>query len=58
MVSLFNKQETFLFTEIKLDLSENSQLPSARFQAAGAIRDAAIREWGFLEADEKRGLIR
>ncbi|KAL8533351.1 hypothetical protein ACS0TY_009659 [Phlomoides rotata] len=36
---------------------ENSQLPSARFQAAGAIRDAALREWGILEADEKRGLI-
>ncbi|KAI3470688.1 hypothetical protein Pfo_027351 [Paulownia fortunei] len=36
---------------------ENSQLANARFQAAGAIRDAAIREWGFLEADDRRGLI-
>ncbi|XP_011091499.1 exportin-4 isoform X1 [Sesamum indicum] len=36
---------------------ENSQLPNARFQAAGAIRDAAIREWGFLEPNDRRGLI-
>ncbi|KAL6501830.1 hypothetical protein OROGR_026963 [Orobanche gracilis] len=36
---------------------ENSQLPNARFQAAGAIRDAGIREWAFLEADDRRGLI-
>ncbi|XP_042013629.1 exportin-4-like [Salvia splendens] len=36
---------------------ENSQLPLARFQAAGAIRDAGIREWGFLETDDRRGLI-
>lgn len=36
---------------------ENSQMANARFQAAGAIRDAAIREWVFLTADEKRGLI-
>lgn len=33
-------------------------MPNARFQAAGAIRDAAIREWGFLTADDKKGLIR
>lgn len=36
---------------------ENSQMANARFQAAAAIRDAAIREWVFLTADEKRGLI-
>ncbi|KAI5659953.1 hypothetical protein M9H77_28746 [Catharanthus roseus] len=36
---------------------ENSQAPNARFQAAGAIRDAAIREWGFLTADERKSLI-
>lgn len=36
---------------------ENSQMPNARFQAAGAIRDAAIREWGFLSTDDKKGLI-
>ncbi|KAK4726924.1 hypothetical protein R3W88_031841 [Solanum pinnatisectum] len=36
---------------------ENSQLANARFQAAGAIRDAALREWVFLEIDDKRGLI-
>ena len=37
---------------------ENSQVPNARFQAAAAIRDAAIREWGFLTADDRRSLIR
>jgi len=31
---------------------------TARFQAAAAIREAAIREWGFLNADDKRSLIR
>ncbi|XP_075099707.1 uncharacterized protein LOC107783927 isoform X3 [Nicotiana tabacum] len=36
---------------------ENSQLANARFQAAGAIRDAALREWASLEIDDKRGLI-
>ncbi|GMY20514.1 exportin-4 isoform X2 [Fagus crenata] len=36
---------------------ENSQVPNARFQAAAAIRDAAIREWGFLTADDRRSLI-
>ncbi|XP_059282378.1 uncharacterized protein LOC132036141 isoform X2 [Lycium ferocissimum] len=36
---------------------ENSQLANARFQAAGAIRDAALREWVFLEVVDKRGLI-
>ncbi|KAM7532194.1 hypothetical protein LguiB_035604 [Lonicera macranthoides] len=38
-------------------IMENSQLANARFQAAGAIRVAAIREWGFLTADDKRSLI-
>lgn len=36
---------------------ENSQLANARFQAATAIRDAAIREWSFLSPDEKKSLI-
>ncbi|KAK8956358.1 hypothetical protein KSP40_PGU008631 [Platanthera guangdongensis] len=36
---------------------ENSQLPNARFQAASAIRDAAIREWGILTDENKRSLI-
>ncbi|XP_038715218.1 exportin-4 [Tripterygium wilfordii] len=36
---------------------ENSQDPNARFQAAAAIRDAAIREWSFLAADDKKNLI-
>ncbi|CAL5368110.1 unnamed protein product [Camellia sinensis] len=35
----------------------NSQVANARFQAAAAIRDAAIREWVFLTADEKTSLI-
>lgn len=37
---------------------ENSKVANARFQAAGALRDAAIREWGFLSADDRRNLIR
>ncbi|KAK9292418.1 hypothetical protein L1049_020388 [Liquidambar formosana] len=36
---------------------ENSLVANARFQAAAAIRDAAIREWGFLAADDRRSLI-
>ncbi|CAI9270663.1 unnamed protein product [Lactuca saligna] len=36
---------------------ENSQMPNARFQAATAIRDAAIREWSFLSSEEKKSLI-
>ncbi|RZC62397.1 hypothetical protein C5167_024176 [Papaver somniferum] len=36
---------------------ENSQVANARFQAAGAIRDVGIREWGFLPDDDKRSLI-
>ncbi|OMO96138.1 Armadillo-type [Corchorus olitorius] len=36
---------------------ENSQVANARFQAAAAIRDAAIREWGFLSAEDRRNLI-
>ncbi|XP_024044287.1 exportin-4 isoform X2 [Citrus clementina] len=36
---------------------ENSQVANARFQAAAAIRDAAMREWSFLTADEKKSLI-
>ncbi|VFQ90721.1 unnamed protein product [Cuscuta campestris] len=37
---------------------EHSQVAMAQFQAAGALRDAAIREWVFLEDDDKRHLIR
>ncbi|ESQ49637.1 hypothetical protein EUTSA_v10019943mg [Eutrema salsugineum] len=36
---------------------ENSQVASARFQAAAAIQEAAIREWSFLSTDDKGGLI-
>ncbi|XP_019059714.1 PREDICTED: exportin-4 isoform X3 [Tarenaya hassleriana] len=36
---------------------ENSQVANARFQAAAGIREAAIREWSFLAADDKRSLI-
>ncbi|KAK4801722.1 hypothetical protein SAY86_022209 [Trapa natans] len=36
---------------------ENSKVANARFQAAGAVRDAAIREWGFLSSDDRRNLI-
>ncbi|XP_051116285.1 uncharacterized protein LOC127241331 isoform X6 [Andrographis paniculata] len=36
---------------------ENSRIANARFQAARAIKDAAIREWSFLEADDRKGLI-
>ncbi|XP_062084394.1 uncharacterized protein LOC133790677 isoform X2 [Humulus lupulus] len=36
---------------------ENSQVANARFQAAAAIRDAAIREWSVLTSDDKRNLI-
>ncbi|XP_073000684.1 uncharacterized protein [Typha latifolia] len=36
---------------------ENSRMPNARFQAAGAIGDAAIREWGLLTDQNKRRLI-
>ncbi|MED6141683.1 hypothetical protein PIB30_105901, partial [Stylosanthes scabra] len=37
---------------------ENSQVATARFQVAAAIREAAIREWGFLSVDDKKSLIR
>ncbi|KAG6737412.1 hypothetical protein POTOM_058932 [Populus tomentosa] len=36
---------------------ENSQMGMAKFQAAAAIRDAAIREWSLLTSDDKRSLI-
>ncbi|XP_074292807.1 uncharacterized protein LOC141619685 isoform X3 [Silene latifolia] len=36
---------------------DNSQVPNARFQAAAAIRDAALREWGILTSEDKRSLI-
>ncbi|RWW04825.1 hypothetical protein GW17_00031927 [Ensete ventricosum] len=36
---------------------ENSQVPNARFQAAGAVGDAAIREWGMLTNENRKSLI-
>uniref|UniRef100_A0A0D9XKK9 Exportin-1 C-terminal domain-containing protein n=1 Tax=Leersia perrieri TaxID=77586 RepID=A0A0D9XKK9_9ORYZ len=36
---------------------ETSLMANARFQAAGAIGDAAIREWGILSDDNKKSLI-
>ncbi|KAJ3682348.1 hypothetical protein LUZ60_014921 [Juncus effusus] len=36
---------------------EASQMPNARFQAAGTIGDAAIREWALLTDENKRSLI-
>lgn len=36
---------------------ENSQVANARFQAASAIRDAALREWGILSSVDKGSLI-
>ncbi|KAL6581174.1 hypothetical protein OROMI_007097 [Orobanche minor] len=35
----------------------NSQSANARFRAAGAIRDAAIRDWESLEPANRSGLI-
>lgn len=32
-------------------------MASARFQAAGAIGDAAIREWALLTIENKRSLM-
>ena len=31
-------------------------MANARFQAAAAIQEAALREWGFLSVNEKSGL--
>ncbi|KAL3655859.1 hypothetical protein CASFOL_000255 [Castilleja foliolosa] len=45
------------FWEYIQPIAENSQLANARFQAAAAIRAAAIREWAFLEAADRIGLI-
>lgn len=39
-------------------VSGNSQMGMAKFQAAAAIRDAAIREWSLLTSDDKISLIR
>lgn len=36
---------------------ERSQVANARFQAAAAIRDAAIREWAFLTGHDRRSLV-
>ncbi|XP_042518023.1 exportin-4 isoform X3 [Macadamia integrifolia] len=50
------RQSPQLYQTCKFIL-ENSQVAIARFQAAAAIRDAAIREWGILSADDKRSLV-
>ncbi|CAA6673264.1 unnamed protein product [Spirodela intermedia] len=54
IVSLHQSPNPYLCCRFIL---ENSQLANARFQAAGAIRDAAIREWGTLSDEDKKGLI-
>ncbi|XP_019108194.2 uncharacterized protein LOC104907672 isoform X2 [Beta vulgaris subsp. vulgaris] len=36
---------------------ENSQVATAKFQAAAAIRDASLREWGMLTPVDKTSLI-
>ncbi|XP_056699481.1 uncharacterized protein [Spinacia oleracea] len=36
---------------------ESSQVANAKFQAAAAIRDAALREWGILTSVDKGSLI-
>lgn len=37
-------------------IMEHSQMANARFQAAAALQESAIREWGLLTADEKSSL--
>ncbi|XP_021888651.1 exportin-4 isoform X1 [Carica papaya] len=54
ILSLFQSPHPYKACQFIL---ENSQVADARFQAAAAIRDAAIREWSFLQADDKRNLI-
>lgn len=39
-------------------MPESSQVANAKFQAAAAIRDAALREWGILTSVDKGSLIR
>lgn len=58
LFTLRKNEATLYLTRRLIDLSEHSQLANARFQAAGALRDAAIREWSSLEADVRRGLVR
>ncbi|KAK9137879.1 hypothetical protein Sjap_008473 [Stephania japonica] len=41
-----------------LFILENSQVTNAKFHAASAIQEVAVREWAFLTDDEKRSLIR
>lgn len=36
---------------------ENSQVANARFQAASAIREAAMREWSALTPEDKKSLL-
>lgn len=54
IISLCQSPQPYKACQFILD---NSPVPNARFQAATAIRDAAIREWGFLTADDKIKLI-
>ncbi|KAI5070172.1 hypothetical protein GOP47_0014515 [Adiantum capillus-veneris] len=37
-------------------IMEHSQMANARFQAAAALQESAIREWGLLTADEKTNM--
>lgn len=53
-----NESDDLMLIMILFGCLENSQVANARFQAAAAIRDAAIREWGLLTSDDKRSLIR
>lgn len=55
--AFLNLIHLFIYFIYFFPASENSQVANARFQAAAAIRDAAMREWSFLTADEKKSLI-
>ncbi|MED6176066.1 hypothetical protein PIB30_084351 [Stylosanthes scabra] len=55
------KSRAYLLEQLEkrtTETAENSQVATARFQVAAVIREAAIREWGFLSVDDKRSLIR
>ena len=48
----------FFVENFHFSISENSRMANAKFQAAAAIRDASLREWGILTSVDKRSLIR
>lgn len=54
LLSLSQSHQPYQACKFILD---NSQVAGARFQAAAAIKDAAIREWGFLGSKDKINLI-